>query len=219
MHIQKSSGTADAAQYISGAIIPKLQEGNNVLFLTTGGSGIAVVVEVAKILRESKVPLSTLTVIQTDERFGDVGHKDSNWKQIEDKGFSLPGATIIPTLSGLSLTETVNKYEASLRAQIQKATFCIGLFGMGADGHTAGILPGSSAVEEKAFAHGYEAPPFTRITMTAPAILMLDVAVLYAMGAEKGKAVLSLAEEKDIATQPAQVLKKLKEFVVFTDAL
>jgi 6-phosphogluconolactonase/glucosamine-6-phosphate isomerase/deaminase len=218
MRIQKTIGVEASAQLLSTRIREKLSEGKSVLFLIPGGSAIAVALLVAREL-VTMGDLTRLSVMLTDERFGEVGHKDSNWAQLTASGFSLPRATLIPTLRGLSLSETVHAQEEVLRAQFSGTDFHVGLFGMGSDGHTAGILPGSPASTSTALVVGYPAPQFTRITMTPSAIAQLDLAVLYAMGGEKKKAVQNLSEEKDIAVQPAQALKKARELVVFTDAV
>ena len=36
----------------------------------------------------------------TDERYGPVGHPDSNWSQLLQKGFDLPQAKLVPVLTG-----------------------------------------------------------------------------------------------------------------------
>jgi 6-phosphogluconolactonase/glucosamine-6-phosphate isomerase/deaminase len=90
---------------------------------------------------------------------------------------------------------------------------------MGADGHTAGILLRSGAISAKTLAYGYETLQFARITMTPRAIGKFDMIILYAMGVEKKQAMENLTKELKIDIQPAQVLKSVGTFVVFTDAV
>jgi 6-phosphogluconolactonase/glucosamine-6-phosphate isomerase/deaminase len=102
-------------------------------------------------------PLERLTVTLTDERYGPVGHADSNWRQLATAGFDLPGATMLPVLKGLDMPSTVAEFAAVLKHHLSAADFALGFFGIGADGHTAGILPGSPAVAATEFAAGYDA--------------------------------------------------------------
>lgn len=217
MHIEKSSGREDTAQYLSRVIAEKLSQGKSVLFLVPGGSAIAVAVRVGELL--STKDLSRLRVMLTDERFGEVGHKDSNWAQLLASGFAVPGATLFPVLRGHTLEETVRVYDKELEEEILGADFRIGLFGMGVDGHTAGILPKSTASVATNYIHGYVAEPFTRITMTPPAIAKLDVTILYAMGKDKAHAIHELREKRTIRTNPAQALKQARILTVFSDAV
>jgi len=217
MRIEKSSGREDAAQYLSRVIVEKLSQRKSVLFLVPGGSAMAVAVRAGELL--ATTDLSRLRVMLTDERFGEVGHKDSNWEQLLLLGFSLPGATLFPVLRGHSLEETVRVYDKELEEEILGTDFRIGLFGMGVDGHTAGILPKSTASVATTYVHGYSADPFTRITMTPPAIAKLDVAVLYAMGKDKAHALHELREKRTIRMNPAQALKQARVLTVFSDAV
>ena len=44
-----------------------------------------------------------LVVALVDERYGPVGHPDSNWFKLEIAGFKIKGAKMIPILIGISL--------------------------------------------------------------------------------------------------------------------
>ncbi len=218
MHTVRSTGTADVATYVSGLVITHLAEGKSVLFMVPGGSGVDVAMKVSA--RMEKHSLKNLTVMQTDERYGEVWHKDSNWTQLFSLGKVFLGATLLPVLSGQPFEDTVAGYEKDLQTQLSSADVSIGLFGMGSDGHTAGILPRSTAAYAKTLAHGYHTPTFLRITMTAVAIRKMDEAILFAMGNEKKEMLERLRDgnpkEEDV---PAQTLKSTPKLTVFTDAL
>jgi len=53
-----------------------------VLWLVPGGSNIPIAVEAMDMIRKemSGLSLKYLTITLSDERYGSVGHKDSNWK-------------------------------------------------------------------------------------------------------------------------------------------
>ncbi len=217
------------AEFIADRISTELELGKQVLFLTTGGSGMDVCVKVSEILRQ--IPnQQNLTVMPTDERYGPVGHADSNWQQLMEKGFSLPQAKLIPIiLIGDNVETTTQKFNKVLSEELSKDSYKIGLFGIGADGHTAGILPQTGAVDSTDLAYAYKTPArnathsvaggkkFERITMTPKAILKLDEAVVFAKGEEKWKTLGELEGDVDIHEQPAQILKQVKLLKIFTD--
>lgn len=206
----------DSAEFIASAILQKLEAGKKVLFFVTGGSSVAVGSEVSKILKNH--PHQNLTVMLTDERYGPVGHPDSNWQQLLQKGFSLPEAKLIPVLTGDDTKITVEKFNKNLEEEFKNADYKIGLFGIGKDGHIAGNLPGSESVISKDLAFGYDTQAFCRITITPVAIEKLDEAVVWMQGSDKWPVIKDL-EEKDlnIIEQPAQVLKKVPLLTIFSD--
>lgn len=215
MIYRKISTAVPVATYLAGHIVEKLRAGQRVLWLLAGGSAIPVAVAAAAQLQGEHV--SGLTVTLTDERYGPVGHHDSNWKQLLDAGFSLPGATLHPVLAGAPLGETTEAFNAFLAETFGQAGYRIGLFGMGADGHTSGLLPDCSALDSPNMAAHYQGADFTRITTTPAAIARLDSAVLYAVGEAKHEALSNMENELQLERQPAQVLKRVPEFVIFND--
>lgn len=201
------------ASYLSQRIGDKLSRGQRVLWLVPGGSAIAVAVAAASQLKSKD--LHNLTVTLTDERYGPVGHKDSNWQQLADQGFRLAGANLIPVLNNESAEVTANRLAVALQAQLAQSDYAIGLFGIGADGHTAGILPGSPAVNAQVFAAGYQADPYYRITMTGPAIAKLDEAIVFAMDESKQPVIDQLGTDVPVEKQPAQFLKQTQKLIIY----
>ena len=218
IEIRRSAGSEDTAHYVATRIATELQGVKKVLLFVPGGSGVDVAMKVSAGMEEHS--LKNLTVMQTDERYGEVWHKDSNWTQLCSLGKVFSGATLLPVLSGRSFEETIAGYEKDLQTQLSSADISIGLFGMGSDGHTAGILPRSTAAYAKTLAHGYYTPKYLRITMTAVAIRKIDEVIIFAMGNEKKEMLERLHDgnpkEEDV---PAQTLKSTPKLTVFTDAL
>ncbi len=204
-------------EYVTGVLNAQLLAGKRVLWLVAGGSSVPVSVGCSKRLLSVGVPLDKLVVSLTDERYGDVGHANSNWRELEEAGFALPGATLHPVLSGKDMAGTVADFESFLEAELSQATFSIGLFGIGPDGHTSGILPHTSAVRETKLVHGYDAGAFQRVTTTPAAIARLDEAVSYAVGEAKWPVLDQLETALSPDDQPAQVLKSVPKLTIFTD--
>lgn len=216
MIFRKIDDAAPAVDYLVSLLREKLSDGSKVLWLVPGGSAIAVAVKVAQGLQNSD--LTNLTVTLTDERYGPVGHEDSNWHQLHHAGFHLPGATMVPVLHGHSVQETTTEFARHLQEYCQGAAYCVGFFGLGPDGHTAGILPASPAVTADEWACSYQAN-FLRVTMTPPAIAALDEAVVYAMGEAKRRPLEQLQQDLPTSQQPAQALKKVPKLIIFNDQI
>lgn len=215
LNIKTTTRVDDAAEFIVSSVLRELNNSKKVLLFLTGGSSVAVGLKIAKLLAVKD--LKNLTVTLTDERYVPVDNPNSNYFQLLQKGFTLPGAKVIPILTGDNLAVTTEKFNIALTQEFTKADYKIGLFGIGADGHTAGILPGSEAVTRAELAFGYETEKFSRITMTPRAIEKLDEAVVSVQGEDKWGTLRNLEEEIEIAEQPAQILKKVPLLTIFTD--
>ncbi len=206
---------APVVDFLAGRLREALEGGKTVLWLVPGGSAIAIVVAVSQQLRG--LPLSNLRVSLTDERFGPPGHADSNWRQLMESGFALPGATLVPVLHGQAIEDECQTFDQWLAGQLSTCDYSLGFFGMGADGHTAGILPQSVAVDVETMATQYDGGAYQRITMTGKAIALLDEAVMYAVGDEKAAALTKLDQSVLASEQPAQYLKLVNKLTVFND--
>jgi len=200
---------------IAAPIIEALEKGQRVLWFVPGGSAISLTVLAAK--KISAHNHNNLTVTLTDERYGEVGHPDSNWQQMRDAGFNLTGAKFIPVLTGLDFLETARVFNSSLVEAIKQADYIFGFFGIGPDGHTAGILPNSPAVKSLELVSAYDAGNFRRITITPPAIKKIDEIMAFAQGESKWPTLKKLNMEIDANDQPAQILKQAKRLTIFSD--
>jgi 6-phosphogluconolactonase/glucosamine-6-phosphate isomerase/deaminase len=226
IHAENADG---GAHELAAKIMASLERGKKVLWLVPGGSNIAVAVFVMKTIRKGEPTsafsegapiraLANLTVALTDERYGPVGHPDSNWEQLIDAGFDFDNVNAIPVLRGLPLDETVSAYGDEMRSAFERADAVIGHFGIGADGHIAGILPHSPAVAEPGPVNGYEAGAYTRITLTPAILRRVTAAFAFAFGSSKAKAIRDLRDAAlPLEDQPAQILNMLGEAYLFSD--
>lgn len=201
--------------YLAELISAQLADGRSVLWLVSGGSAAAAAVVAAGLLRAHD--LSRLTVSLIDERYGQLGHADSNWTQLLAAGFELPGARLQPVLTGAGQAETAAQFAEFLGTEFAAADYAVGLLGIGPDGHTAGILPHSPAVTAPGLACAYDGGAFARITATPLAISQLQAAVVYAAGAAKWPVLDRLETDLPVAEQPAQALKTVPKLTIFSD--
>lgn len=202
---------------LAARLTKELKAQKKVLWLVPGGSNIHAASEIMMTLPEGLT--ENLAILLTDERYGTVGHKDSNYKQLHDIGFDRKQATFMPTvIEGLTLQETVHHYEEVVARAFARADMVIGQFGIGNDGHIAGILPHSSASTSADLVAGYEAAPYHRITLTFEALVQLSVAYAFVFGKDKQPALDRLKnEELSLQDQPSQILKHLPEAYIYND--
>lgn len=212
MRFIKSDKPDLAANFIAHKIKTRLEAGQTVAWLLSGGSAITVAVLAARQLDGNN---RKLTVSLVDERYGALRHSDSNWAQLEQAGFNVPGAKLEPILTGKSASETAQDYNHLADSLFKHNDYCIGLLGIGVDGHIAGILPGSPAADAKDFACFYIAPDYSRLTLTPKALIQLDEVVVYAVDETKRQALNELDRSLDINEQPAQVLKLIPAVTIY----
>ena len=188
------------------------------LWLVPGGSNIPLTVEVMRRLDDSLT--QNLTVALTDERFVSKGHPDSNWQQLLDSGFDPKNARTIEVLQeNTTIEDCTSRYDQLLSEALEDHDAAIGQFGMGEDGHIAGILPHSVAASETASTViGYNAEPFNRITISFSGIRKLHTVFLVAFGANKHEQLDKLIHQNlPLNVQPAQIIKQVNVAYIYND--
>src|SRR6266550_1081616 len=175
---------SQAAHTIAHGMERALASGMKVLWLLSGGSNVAVELETLSQLH-SATP-ENLTIGLIDERYVPLDSPDGNWNKLLAAGLTGEKATLMPLLEGLPLEETAVNYASKIVEASKDINVVIGQFGIGPDGHTAGILPRSPAVhEKKRLVVGYNGPDFQRITTTQAFFRQMDLAIAVALGPDK----------------------------------
>lgn len=218
MQIIQVAAPSSSAYTITARLKSELATSRSVLWLLSGGSNIALEKEIMEDIETSLT--SKLTITLTDERFGPVGHADSNWQQLQDAGFDPKLATAAPVLMGeTSLEEAAARYAKTFERLVSSCDTIIGLFGMGPDGHISGILPHTEAATAEGYICGYHTEQYDRITTTFEAIKKCQVAYLVAFGDAKREALENLEQDLSLVEQPAQILKQVREAYVYNDQI
>lgn len=206
-------------KHVADSIQERLTMGDSILWLIPGGSGIKASVEIANIIRTQD--LSRLYITLSDERYGEVCHKDENWKQLLDAEFCLPGiaaSNMYRPLCGEDKQNTAIKYSKWLKETRTRVDFAIGLLGIGADGHIGGIKPHSLAVSSDDCAVVYDSEDYIRVSATSAFLAGLDEVVVQAIGKSKHETIHKLLhEDMSEEEQPAQVLKRIENSTLYTD--
>lgn len=190
-------------------------------WFVSGGSNIAIQVQVLQALKAEGVDLGRLKILLIDERFGPVGHDSSNWKQLQDAGFMIGGPVYISpfTEAETTLDQATARYQQVVGEVLNGSDFVFCQVGMGDDGHTSGILPGSiAALEQTELVCGYEHAPYQRLTTTFPALQRMDEVCLVAYGPSKWPKLEDLCNKVGSQLElPIRVLTDIPLVTIYTD--
>ena len=202
------------AKKIAAVVSREINAGCSVLLLLPGGSAAMVAVKVLQLIKVGHT--ERLSISLTDDRFGLPDHAQSNWPLIFDASSDLKNAHFLPVLRGLSMQQTANSWESELCSRLNRADKTIALFGIGEDGHIAGIKPNSVAVNEHSkLVVAYDASDFQRITIAPAFFDVLDYAFVYAEGSNKQAIIEKLDLESSAVDMPAQKVKDCESFMVY----
>jgi 6-phosphogluconolactonase len=122
---------------------------------------------------------SHIELFQVDERAVPIDHPDSNFGMIEREllhAIQIPENNVHRMRTELGAQAAAEEYESQLRKSFATSAiprFDVMLLGMGEDGHTASLFPGTEALHEtKRLVLGYMVEKLNapRITLTFPVI-------------------------------------------------
>ncbi|MCX6727890.1 MAG: 6-phosphogluconolactonase [Candidatus Saccharibacteria bacterium] len=205
------------SSYIAERIGAQLSNGKTVAWFVSGGSNIPVELATIEKLKSTQNP-ANLHIIMVDERFGPVGHANSNWHSMNLEDHNDAGHTLHPILAEGDTSETATqRYDSTVAKLIEDGAYTIGQFGLGADGHTAGLLPGNPVMESDGLYAHYHGKDFERITATPKLIARLDECILYASGDDKAQAFADMQKPGDENVVPSRILQNARKLTILSD--
>lgn len=149
-------------------------------------------------------------VFFVDERCVPPDNEQSNFRLADDALLSKVNASVHRIHGELAPEEASGRYEKELRDTLgAEAVLDMVFLGMGADGHTASLFPGSGALEEEArlaVAVTDQAPP--RVSITLPVINAARTAVFHVTGEQKAGPVREVLEGSNPRGLPAGLVSK-----------
>lgn len=215
MKIVPSTNSEALAMDVAGRINRQQTAGKSVLLLVSGGSGLDVAMDV---VRRLQTAVGAVHIGLVDERYGPVGHADSNWQQLIDRGLETIGLVLHPVLVGdENIGTAAERYNREIETLVDSVDCTIGIFGIGVDGHTAGLLPQSPIIDSPLLIDQYQAKDFARISLTARGIQRLDLAVIYAIGQGKWPALSRLDTAGSAAELPERIFNTRNNVILYTD--
>jgi 6-phosphogluconolactonase len=164
-----------------------------------------------------------------DERFVPPDHRDSNFRMAREALIDhvpVPAAQVhpIPTNSGTP-ERAAALYEATLQGfygsktlDPERPLFDVTLLGLGEDGHTASLFPGTKALDERDawVTSSIGVKPEPRISLTYPALQSSRV-ILFVVAGEKKRDILARVLANDM-TLPAARLATRGTIRIFADS-
>lgn len=162
------------------------------------------------------VPWAGVHVFFGDERMVPPDHADSNYRMASEALLSrvpLPAGNVHRIEGVGDAAANASDYESVMRGFFGEAEwprFDLVLLGMGDDGHTASLFPGTPALEERrawAAANWVEKLGAWRVTLTAPAINAARRVLFLVTGAGKaGRLREVLSGGRDPSRLPSQLI-------------
>lgn len=193
-------------------------EGNSqpgTFLLISGGSAARVFAPIWQTLSQKQQDNYTISLV--DERYGPVGHADSNWTLLQQLGVDLSAPRHVPVLTGVAdMAGTAAAWQLRLHAALDTNERVVALFGVGVDHHIAGIKPGSPAAHEtQQFVCSYAWEDYQRITIAPPFFDNITDALLYAEGQEKYSVIAGLDGNANPVQFPSQFIKRCQSFTIY----
>jgi len=207
-----------AAELFAQAAREAVRENGRFTVALTGGSSP---VQLYTLLTQkpyvNQIPWEKLFVFWGDERWVPLTDDRSNYKMALDTLLSkvpvLPSQIYPMWSKEASPEEFAQQYENQLHQQFNNSApqFDLILLGMGDDGHTASLFPGTSVLEEKdkwVQAYFLEPQQMHRITLTAPLINQAKKILFLTYGEKKAHALYEVLEgERNPTKYPSQLIQ------------
>ncbi len=148
-----------------------------------------------------RMPWERVHLFWGDERFVPHDHADSNYRMTREALLDhvpIPPENVHAVPDDSTPADAAQRYDRTLRAyygrenlDVSRPLFDVTLLGLGEDGHTASLFPGSPALDETlAWVTAVDSPggpnvAQPRVTMTLPAIASSGIVLFLAAGAGK----------------------------------
>lgn len=210
---------ADAAERVVRAADEAIALAGRFSFVLAGGSTPKALYELlASDAYRDRIDWANVEVYFGDERTVPPDHKDSNYRMARETmlaGVPIPQANVHRMRGEVDPEEAAKEYGLLLKERFGDADSGSGpdlvLLGMGDDGHTASLFPGTPALREtkhRAFANPVPQLNTTRLTMTAPFINRAREVILTVTGANKAKRLSEVLEgSRDPERLPVQLIQ------------
>ncbi len=163
-------------------------------------------------LYSKELDWSKVLLFWGDERSVPPTDPDSNFRMAMDAGLktlSIPREHIFRMEAETNIEENSHTYEAKIKEVLGDRPFDLIMLGMGEDGHTASLFPGTRALEEKtALVVPNEVPQKKswRMTLTYPCINRARNTVIYVLGKSKEPMIRQVFLEKHTPPFPVSLV-------------
>jgi 6-phosphogluconolactonase len=223
--LELSKAAADL--FVQAARKAVAERGRFTVALTGGSSPVLMHQLLAQSPYREQVPWEQTYIFWGDERWVPLTDEKSNARMAFETLLNqvpVPKDQIFPMWGDQEPEVFAQQYEEILRQYFdQKGPgFDLIFLGLGDDGHTASLFPGTAVLQEKTKwvqAYYLEPQQMYRITLTAPFINQARQVVVLTFGQKKADALYEILEgERNPAKYPAQLIEPLNgEILWFVD--
>lgn len=170
------------------------------LFLSGGSTPKAVYAGLAK----QEIDWNEVHLWWGDERFVPPDHPDSNYRMVREQLLDEIEVSPLqvhawPILSSPELSAETYDREFREYFESRGESLDLQILGMGDDGHTASLFPGTSALgitEQMCVSNRVEGKESVRLTLTFPALALSQRVVFLVTGGGKAEAVKNVLEDR-----------------------
>lgn len=177
------------------------------------------------LLAAADLPWHRIHVFWGDERFVPHDHEDSNYgaaRRVLLDLIDIPEGNVHPWPILESAQASAEAYSDVLQSTLGPDTvFDLTLLGLGADGHTASLFPGSGVLQEQGLTVASRPASVSneRLSLTAAALSNSRTVLWLVSGADKLQALRDLLAERapSQAEYPARAISALDEHLLVTE--
>jgi len=168
-------------------------KGQFTVALSGGSTPQAIYEDLGKPEHQHELNWAKIHLFWGDERHVPPNHPESNYRMVDDallRHITIPGENIHRVSAEMDVQAAATAYEQDLRQFFDRnwPQFDLVLLGMGTDGHTASLFPGSAGLkEEKRWFIANQVPELRkwRLTLTKHAINTAKYVIVLVQGASK----------------------------------
>lgn len=222
LHIEKDTKalSASLAEWINNYIQQVLAKQDRFTFVLSGGSTPkALYALLAESPYKESIPWEKLHFFWGDERAVPFEDSRNNAKMCYDElldNVPVKAENIHIMRTDITPEESAAEYEKIVKTYFEgsETTFDFVLLGMGDDGHTLSLFPGTEVIHEQnalATAFFLQAQDMYRITLTAPVVNDAACVAFLAAGAGKAEVLKQVLKgEKNVDLYPSQIIQPAK---------
>jgi 6-phosphogluconolactonase len=222
LHIEKDTKalSASLAEWLNNYIQQVLAKQDRFTFVLSGGSTPkALYALLAESPYKESIPWEKLHFFWGDERAVPFEDSRNNAKMCYDELLDkvpVKAENIHIMRTDITPEESAAEYEKIVKTYFEgsETTFDFVLLGMGDDGHTLSLFPGTEVIhEQNALATSFflQAQDMYRITLTAPVVNNAACVAFLAAGAGKAEVLKQVLKgEKNVDLYPSQIIQPVK---------
>ena len=216
----------EAARLVCVALREALEERAQASLVLSGGSTPRALHQ-RLTLHVDRLDWSRVQVFWSDERCVPPGHPESNYRMAQEtllQDLPIPPHHIHRMACEDACQEAAKVYTETLHATVGTGDtlFDVSILGMGEDGHTASLFPGSPLLKEQAWVGCAEAPPSSpvrqRMTLTLTALNASRLALFMVTGRAKREALTNVLNAETSEPLPAALVQPAGDLYWYVDS-